>query len=106
MDMNYEWKALYRVDATRPPFMVERVPYEDCPNCQRCQYRPVYDGRTGSMTRRCKECKLVEDAPDVSEPDRYVHDANAALADAVGIMMLLIAVGVLGALILFFLGVI
>lgn len=77
----YRWEPVRRVRANYPPFLVERVPYDDCPNCEYPEYRPVYDGRTEEAERICKRCRYKEDAPDVGEPDRYVHDANKRQAD-------------------------
>ncbi len=75
----YTWYGINRVKPTRPPYRVEGRPYDECPQCQRHQYRPIYDGRTESAYRRCKHCKYETECD--LEPDRYVSDGGKREAD-------------------------
>jgi hypothetical protein len=77
---DYEWYGIARIKPTRSPYRVEGRPYEECPNCQRYKYRPIYDGRTEASYRLCKYCQFESECD--LEPDRYVSDGGKSEADA------------------------
>lgn len=85
-----EWKGLKRVSGDYPPFIVERIPYEECKNCNEFQFRPVYDGRVGEGEWKCKNCHYSE-ADDSIDPDIFVHDANKSLVDFVMVLFGILA---------------
>jgi len=87
---DYEWKGFRRVKPTLPAWLVERRPYDECPRCERFQYRPLYDGRLEESYGKCKHCEFKDDSIDV-EPDIYVHDANKAMGDLLLIIFALAA---------------
>jgi len=88
---DYEWRGVHRVRPDYPPYIVERYPYNECPRCERFQYRPMYDGRTEESYGLCKNCRYRDDDV-LATPDRYVHDANKSSADCLlvvfGLMLL------------------